>query len=386
MSDPRWRDADPSDPPTTRGRRPPGAPDRHPGMRDSGPRKPTFTPAPTPAPTPTPATTPRARPDYGRQARDLRGDSEPQTRRLRPPAELPGPRGRDGAPGRAGTPDRGTTGGREPWRRGGSGIGRGGSGMAGRLGTLSGGFGVGIVVASAVLGAIITDVLGHDPGTLLGVFVIIGTLIAGLAVRARSVRLLIPAPALCYLAAATLAGAVNDRSTDTSHLADAVHIGTWIANGFVAMTMATILAIVLTIGRWFVDWRSRPGSARGTLFTRSAARRDRSLQPGQPSSRPQRPRPPADATGSSPRPRPNQPAGATGAQRPRSGQPGDASAPQRPRPRPPADATRPVRPVSPGTQPGPTRPGTVPGSAPGSGPGPGKWPQQPDRYSLSSGA
>jgi hypothetical protein len=243
------------------------------------------------------------------------------------------------------------------------------------------------VIASAVFGAIITVMLGSDPGTPLGVFVIIGTLIAGLAVRAKSVWLIIPAPALCYLVTATLAGAINDRSTDTSHLADLVHIGTWIANGFVAMMVATILAIGLAAGRWLVDKRGHSDRPR-RMFLMPVWRN----RPHQPAGRPRSPRPPAGATGSQ-RPRPDQPAGATGpqrprpdqpaaaAQRPRPSQPADGSGPQRPRPRPPADATRPIRPAGPSsTQPGQIRPGAGPGT------GPGQRPPQPDRYSLSSGA
>src|ERR1700677_3915125 len=148
MSDPRWHDADPSVPPSARGSRPPRAPGRYPGMRDTSPP-------------------------------DLRE----QTRRMPVPPELRGRRGPGGPP------------------NGGSmrGRGRGAPGILGEFGNFTGLAGIGIVAASALVGAVITVGLRRDPGAPLGVLVIIGTLVAGLAVRARSARLLIPAPTLCYL-------------------------------------------------------------------------------------------------------------------------------------------------------------------------------------------
>lgn len=110
----------------------------------------------------------------------------------------------------------------------------------------------------ALLGAVITVIARRDPGTLLGVFVVIGTLIGCLAIRARSVRLLIPAPALCYVAAAMIAGAINDRSIDNSHTADLLNASTWIASGFLMMTLATVTAIVFTGLRLLLDVKYRP--------------------------------------------------------------------------------------------------------------------------------
>jgi len=217
MSDPRWHDAEPSNPPSTRRRRPPGATDRYPGMRDDRP-----------------------------------SDLREQTRRMQQvPPELRGRRG----PG--GPPNGGAMRGRDPRRRGGS------PGVAGGFGDLSGLVGIGIVAASALLGALITIVLRHDPGTLLGVCIIAGTLVAGLAVRPRSARLIIPAPALCYAVTATIAGVINDRASDTSHLADVFNASTWIASGFLSMTMATIMAIVISGLRLYLDWHTRPRQPQG---------------------------------------------------------------------------------------------------------------------------
>lgn len=130
-------------------------------------------------------------------------------------------------------------------------------GILGEFGNFTGMAGIGIVAGSALLGAIITIGLREDPGAPLGFVVIIGTLLAGLAVRPRSVRLIIPAPTLCYLVAAAVAGAVNDRSSDTSHFAYLVHSATWIASGFLAMSMATIVAVVMTFLRLYLNAQSQ---------------------------------------------------------------------------------------------------------------------------------
>jgi hypothetical protein len=114
------------------------------------------------------------------------------------------------------------------------------------------------VAIFALFGIVVTVVTRRDPGTLLGVFIVVGTLIGCVTVRARSVRLLIPAPALCYVAAAVIAGAINDRSIDNSHTADLVNASTWIASGFLMMTLATVAAIVFTGLRLFLDVKYRP--------------------------------------------------------------------------------------------------------------------------------
>lgn len=108
--------------------------------------------------------------------------------------------------------------------------------------------------ASAALGALATVLRHSEPGTMLGVFVLAGTAAAVLIVRRRAVYLIIPAPALAYALAATVAGLIHDHATDTSRAALAVSAAQWIASGFAAMAVATMLAIVTTIARW--PWRS----------------------------------------------------------------------------------------------------------------------------------
>src|ERR1700679_984925 len=107
-----------------------------------------------------------------------------------------------------------------------------------RWGELSGGLGLGIVVIVAALGAVVSIVTKHEPGTLLGGFVVAGTLAAALAVRPRSAYLMIPVPVLCYLIFALGAGlALNETSPSSSALT--VTAAQWIANGFLTMAAAT---------------------------------------------------------------------------------------------------------------------------------------------------
>src|SRR5579859_4009138 len=121
-------------------------------------------------------------------------------------------------------------------------------------GRLPGGLGIGIVAGGAALGALITALAGMAPGTLLGAFLIIGTLAAGTVVRRDAVHLIIPAPAPAYAVAAVLAGLHSDPAATASHTALALGAIQWIASGFPAMAIGTLVAIVITVAR-----RRRPG-------------------------------------------------------------------------------------------------------------------------------
>lgn len=114
-----------------------------------------------------------------------------------------------------------------------------------------------LVAGSAGLGALLTIVTGSDPGFLLGLVVVLGTLAASVAVDARRAYVVIPAPALAYLVAGILVGLIHDRATDTSHTVLAINAARWVASGFLWMVIATALAVVLTLGR-------RLRSSRGT--------------------------------------------------------------------------------------------------------------------------
>jgi hypothetical protein len=154
-------------------------------------------------------------------------------------------------------------------------------------GSLPGKVGVGVVVAAAALGAFVTAVTGSEPGTTLGAFVIVGTAVAVLAVRPRSAYLIIPAPALAYVAAAAAAGLIeiHDRATGASLATVAVSALQWFAGGFLAMSAATALAMAVAARRWLRSRRRPPGpgypgpgAAAGGPHITGAARR----LPGQP--------------------------------------------------------------------------------------------------------
>jgi hypothetical protein len=129
-----------------------------------------------------------------------------------------------------------------------------------RWGQLSGGLGLGIVVIAAVLGALVSVATKHEPGTLLGGFVVAGSLGAVLAVRQRSAYLMIPVPVLCYLVFALATGLARNHSAPSSS-ALTVNAAQWIANGFLTMAAATVVAIVVTVGRWGWARRARGAEA-----------------------------------------------------------------------------------------------------------------------------
>ncbi len=131
----------------------------------------------------------------------------------------------------------------------------------GRWGALQGGLGVCLIVASTAIGAIVTMATGRAPGFVLGLFLVIGTAAAALAVRPRAGRTILPVPVLSYLVAALISGFVYNRSADSSRTALAIGAAQWIANGFLPMAMATILAIVLVTVRWYL-WHRNQGAGR----------------------------------------------------------------------------------------------------------------------------
>ena len=119
-------------------------------------------------------------------------------------------------------------------------------------GSLSGGLGICVIVGSAVIGVIATILTRAEPGSVLGLAVLAGTVAAALTVQPRTGRLIFPVPALSYLIAALASGVVYDRSSNKTELA--VGAAQWIANGFFVMVLATLLAIALTTVRWLM-WR-----------------------------------------------------------------------------------------------------------------------------------
>ena len=127
-----------------------------------------------------------------------------------------------------------------------------------RWGSLPGGAGVGIVAASAALGAAATIAHRAQPGQVLGVCIVAGSVIAALAVRPRAGRLIFPVPVLSYLIAALTAGIAYNRSTSKTELV--IGAAQWIANGFLLMALATGLTIALVTVRWILRRRRAPAA------------------------------------------------------------------------------------------------------------------------------
>jgi len=81
--------------------------------------------------------------------------------------------------------------------------------------------------------------------------------IAALAVRPRSGRMIFPVPVLSYLVGALTSGFVFNRS-GMSKTALAIGAAQWVANGFFAMALATVLAVAIITIRWYLWRRGRP--------------------------------------------------------------------------------------------------------------------------------
>ncbi len=131
-------------------------------------------------------------------------------------------------------------------------------------GSLRGLLGVCIAISSTALGAIATIVTGSEPGFLLGFFLVVGTVAAVLAVYPGHGRMILPVPALSYLVAALVSGIFYERTLDWPMTMTSLSIMAtqWIANGFFAMALATVLAAAVTTARWHL-WRRR-GDTMGT--------------------------------------------------------------------------------------------------------------------------
>ena len=130
-------------------------------------------------------------------------------------------------------------------------------------GSLRGLLGVCIAISSTALGAIATIVTGSEPGFLLGFFLVVGTVAAVLAVYPGHGRMILPCRR-SYLVAALVSGIFYERTLDWPMTMTSLSIMAtqWIANGFFAMALATVLAAAVTTARWHL-WRRR-GDTMGT--------------------------------------------------------------------------------------------------------------------------
>lgn len=157
---------------------------------------------------------------------------------------------------------------------------------------------VGVLLGFALASLVATIVLGHDPGFLIGLFLIVGSAIAAIGAR-RGVHRLIPVPALSYLVTTTVVGAVHDRSNLNDSKEFITSFLTWIGSAFFALVWATALIIVIAIVRAVTAWRrdATPPSATGPRAPRSAPGpgRDAAAATSRVPRPPRGPRPPRDA-------------------------------------------------------------------------------------------
>jgi hypothetical protein len=198
-----------------------------------------------------------------------------------------------------------------------------------------------MLVAATLLGIVFTLFAGSEPGSMLGLFITVGSVAAALGVRRGSVYLVFPLPAIAFFVAAVITGKVKDSSLTSSTAGLGAAFLQWTADIFFPMAIATVLVLIVGGVRWLLSRQLVTGQ-----FPMSA---DRQAIP----------RP---ARTSAPAPGPGRPAGVDPwADQPRS----DVRAP-----RPGQD-----RPDRPGTGP---RPGTDV-ARPGTGPRPGSDGGRPDR-------
>ncbi len=107
-----------------------------------------------------------------------------------------------------------------------------------------------VLAAFALLGVIFTLLAGQEPGTLLGVFVIMGSIAAALGIRRGKVYLLFPAPALAFFVAAIVTGKVHDAKLGSSTAGLGAGFTQWVAGIFFPAVIATILVLLIGGGRW----------------------------------------------------------------------------------------------------------------------------------------
>ena len=107
-----------------------------------------------------------------------------------------------------------------------------------------------VLVAVALVGLVGTIIIGHDPGFLIGVSLVVGSVVAAIGAQRRAVHQLIPLPALSYLVISTVAGTANDWSNLDDSKEFATSFLTWIGGGFVGLVAATVLVVLITFVRW----------------------------------------------------------------------------------------------------------------------------------------
>lgn len=108
---------------------------------------------------------------------------------------------------------------------------------------------VGVLVAVTAIGALLDGLTSGGPGFYLQLGVVGGAVTAMMSISSRLMWLVIPLPPLVFAGMAVTVGIITDRATAGSTARLATAAATWIADGFVAMTTAILLAIMIAIVR-----------------------------------------------------------------------------------------------------------------------------------------
>jgi hypothetical protein len=111
-----------------------------------------------------------------------------------------------------------------------------------------------VLLGAALLGLIGTVVIGHDPGFLIGLLLIVGSVVAATGAR-RAVHQLIPLPALCYIVVTFAAGYLHDQANLTTSKEFYTSFLSWVGSAFFSLAWATILVVVIAFGRWLMSKR-----------------------------------------------------------------------------------------------------------------------------------
>jgi hypothetical protein len=146
------------------------------------------------------------------------------------------------------------------------------------IGTWSTSRAVLVFLGLALLSLVATIVIDHDPGFLIGFFLLVESVIAAAAIR-RAVYRLIPLPALSYLVTTTVAGTVHDRANLNDSHEFITSFLTWIGSAFFALLWSTALIVVIAIVRAMIAWR-RPAATRSPATGPQSSRPAAAPRPG----------------------------------------------------------------------------------------------------------
>lgn len=110
-----------------------------------------------------------------------------------------------------------------------------------------------VLFGIALLSLVGTIAIGHDPGFLIGILLVVGSVIAAIGVQRPAVHKLIPLPALSYLVTTTVAGWVKDQGNINDSKELITSFLTWIGGGFFGLVAATVLVVLITFIRWLAS-------------------------------------------------------------------------------------------------------------------------------------